>query len=176
MNVLDLLIIILLIFGFIRGILKGFVLGLSSLLGIVVSIYIAKYFTPLVIGIAESLFGIGQNISPAIGFLITFLVALLLFHFVALLINKFVELVALAWLNKLLGGMLVFVKYLLIISVFLNLFNYMNSRLEIVSDEKLQESKLYKPVKEIVPTVLPFISFDDVTSYNPSIVKQSPNE
>ena len=160
MNVFDIVIFILLIFGFIRGVFKGFVLGLSSFLGIVVSIYIARYFAAPVISLAESLLGVSQNISPVVGFLIVFLGALVLFHFIAVLINKFVDLVALGWLNKLLGGLLFLIKYLLIIGVALNLFHHVNSYLGMVSDEEIQKSKLYTPVRTIVPAVLPFLRLD----------------
>ena len=159
MNVLDIVILILLIFAFIRGIFKGFVLGLSSFLGIVVSIYIAKYFAAPVILFAESLLGVSQNLSPVAGFLITFLAALLLFHFIAVLIDKFVNLVALGWLNKFLGGILFLFKYLFIISVFFNLFHHTNEWLGIVSDEEIQKSSLYAPVRKIVPAILPFWEF-----------------
>jgi len=160
MNVLDVVILILLVLGFVRGVFKGFVLGLSSFLGIIVSIYIARYFADPAIRFGESLLGVSQNISPALGFLITFLVALLLFHFVAVLIDKFVSLVALGWLNKLLGGFFFSIKYLFIISVFFGFFHNANNYLEMVSEEKLEESKLYDPVRKIVPTVLPFLSLD----------------
>lgn len=156
MNVFDIVILILLIFGFIRGVFKGFVLGISSFLGIVVSIYIARYFATPAVRFVESLFGVSQNISPSIGFLITFLAALLLFHFIAVLIDKFVSLVALGWLNKLLGGLFFLIKYLFIISVFFSFFHNANNYLGMVSDEKLEESKLYNPVRKIVPAVLPF--------------------
>ena len=162
MNVLDIVILILLIFGFIRGVMKGFVLGLSSFLGIVVSIYIARYFATPIIWFAESLLGINQHISSVVGFLIVFLAALILFHFIAVLINKFVSLVALGWLNKFLGGLLFLVKYLLIISVALNLFYRVNSFLGIVSEEEIQKSKLYEPVRKVVPAVLPFLNLNEL--------------
>ena len=162
----DIIIIALLIFAFIRGLFKGFVMGLAGFIGIIASIYIAKYFSAPVIWFAE-LVGIKQEISPAIGFIITFLAVLLLFYFVAVLINKLIDLIALGWLNKLLGGILSFLKYLFIISAFLNAFDFLNNNLNIVSEEAKQKTKLYTPVRKVVPTMIPFLHLDRLLEYLP---------
>jgi len=165
MNIFDILIIALLIFAFIKGLFKGFVMGLSGLIGIILGIYLAKYFSAPVIRFAEFLFGIDQKISPAVGFIIVFLIAILLFHFIAILADKFISLIALGWLNKLLGGVLSFLKYLFIISAFLNAFDFINNNLNIISQETKQKSNLYTPVKKVVPATLPFLHLDDLLKY-----------
>ncbi len=162
MNVFDIVIIALLIFGFIRGLFKGFVLELSGLIGIIISIYIAKYFAAPAIQFAESLLGIDQKISPAVGLIIIFLLALLLFHFIAILIDKLISLIALGWLNKLLGGVISFIKYLLIISIFFNAFDFVNNNLKIIDEKTKQKSKLYTPIQKIVPAALPLLHLEDV--------------
>jgi len=164
-SIFDIIIIALLIFAFVRGIFKGFVMGLSGLIGIILSIYIAKYFSTPVICFLESFFGITEKISPAVGFIIVFLLALLLFHFIAVLVDKLISLIALGWLNKLLGGVLSFLKYLFIISVFLNAFDFINNNLEIISPQTKQKSKFYRPIKKLVPTTLPFLHLDDLLKY-----------
>ncbi len=165
MCIFDIILIALLIFAFVRGILKGFVMGLSGFIGIILSIYVAKYFSAPVIRFAESFFGITEKTSPAVGFIIVFLAALLLCHFIAILIDKFISLIKLNWLNKLLGGVLSFLKYLFIISVFLNAFDFINNNLDIVSRKTKQKSKLYTPIKKIVPATLPFLHLEDLLKY-----------
>ena len=160
MGVFDIIIIALLIFSFIKGLFKGFVKELAGFLGIIVSIYIAKYFASPAIWFAESLLGVDQKISPAIGFIIIFLIALLLFHFVAILVDKLIDLIALGWLNKLLGGILSLFKYLFIISVFINAFDFVNNNVNIISKETKQKSKLYTPIQKVVPATLPFLHLD----------------
>jgi membrane protein required for colicin V production len=166
MSVFDIIILSLLVFGFIRGLFKGFVMGLAGFIGIIFSIYIAKYFSAPVIWFVEWL-GVKQEISPAVGFIITFLIALLLCYFVALLVNKFIDLIALGWLNKLLGGVLSFLKYLFIISAFLNAFDFLNKNLDIVSEEAKQKNKLYTPVRKVVPATIPFLHLDRLLEYSP---------
>jgi membrane protein required for colicin V production len=161
MNWLDIIIFIILVFGLIRGLFRGFVLEFSSLIGIIISIYIAKYYSGPFIRLAESLFKPEQDISPVIGFILTFLIALLVLHFVALLIDKFVNLTALGWLNKMLGGLVGFIKYLLIISLFINAFGWANDHLQIVEDENNFHSKFYMHIKKIVPGILPFLHTED---------------
>jgi len=165
MCIFDIILIALLIFAFVRGLFKGFVMGLSGLIGIIASIYLAKFFSAPVILFAESFLGMSQKISPAVGFIIVFLVALLLFYFIAVLADKFISLIALGWLNKLLGGVLSFLKYLFIISALLNVFDFLNNNFDIISQETKQKSKLYAPVKKIVPATLPFLHLDDLLKY-----------
>ena len=167
MNIFDILIIALLIFGFVRGLYKGFVMGLSGFVGIILSIYVAKYFSAPVIRFAESLLGISEEISPAVGFITVFLIALLLFHFIAVLVDRLIRLIALGWLNKLLGGTLSFLKYLFIVSVFINAFDFVNKNIEIVKPTTIQKSKCYIPVKKVVPATLPFLHLDKLLKYLP---------
>ena len=167
MSTFDIIIIALLVFGFIRGLFKGFVMGLSGLIGIILSIYLAKYFSAPVIRFIEFLFGINQKISPIVGFIIVFLIALLLCHFLAVLIDKLISLIALGWLNKLLGGIFFFIKYLFIISVFINAFDFANNNLNIVNQRTKQKSKLYTPIQKIVPATLPFLHLENLLKYLP---------
>ena len=166
MSVFDIIIIAILIFGFIRGLFKGFVKGLAVFIGIIFSIYIAKYFSAPVIWFAE-LLGIKQQISPAVGFIITFLIVSLLFYFIAILVDKLIDLIALGWLNKLLGGILSSLKYLFIISVFINAFDFINDNLNIISEKTKQKSKLYTPVQKVVPATIPFLHLEDLLNYLP---------
>ena len=167
MSIFDITIIALLTFGFIRGLFKGFVMGLSGFIGIILSIYLAKCFSSPAIRFTESLLGIDREIAPAVGFIIIFLIAILLFHFIAILADKFISLIALGWLNKLLGGILSFLKYLFIISVFLNAFEFINNNLNIINENTKQQSKLYTPIQKIVPATLPFLHLDDLLKYLP---------
>lgn len=176
MSIFDIIILIVLIFGFIKGIYKGFILELSGFVGIIISIYIARCYSTPVTHLLESLFGINQEMSPVIGFLVTFLAALLLFHFVAVLVDKLVRLILLGWLNKILGGVLSFLKYVLVISVFINIFNYANDYLGLMSEEKKKASKLYLPMQKVVPTVLPFLHLDDLLQYLPEDEGEYPVE
>jgi membrane protein required for colicin V production len=176
MNILDVIIIIILAFGFIRGLFRGFVLELSGLIGIIISIYIAKYYSSPFIRLVEYLFKPEQEISPVIGFILTFLLALLIFHFVAIAIDKFVNLIALGWLNKILGGLLAFIKYLLIISVFINVFDWANDQLQLVKEPDNNHSKYYAPIKKIVPCILPFLYTEDKISTGSSSISASDSD
>ncbi|MCB9017205.1 MAG: CvpA family protein [Paludibacteraceae bacterium] len=163
MSALDILILLVLVFGVVRGIWKGFVLELAGFVGIILSIYAARFYSGLVLGFLESFFGVGKEVSPIFAFLLTFLLAMLAFHFLALLADKFVSLIALGWLNKLLGGFLSLVKYILILSILFNLFDLTNTRLDLLDSGFQTKSKLYQPMKKIAPTILPCIDRNDIT-------------
>lgn len=163
MTALDILILLLLVFGVVRGVWKGFVLELAGFVGIILSVYVARFYSGLVVDFLESFFGVGKEISPIFAFLLTFILSMLACHFLALLVDKFVSLIALGWLNKLLGGVLSLAKYILILSVLFNLFDLANKRLDLFDSGFQTKSKLYQPMKKIAPAILPCIDSNDIT-------------
>lgn len=162
MSGLDIVFSVLLLIGFVRGAMKGFVMELSGLFGFVVSVYVAKYYSGISLFLLEFV-GVGKEISPIFSFLVTFLLCMTAVWFLARLLSKFCSAISLGWLNKLLGGTFSIVKYALVISVLINLFDLANKRLELVHNGQSPESKLYSPLKSFAPTVLPYINVEDIT-------------
>jgi membrane protein required for colicin V production len=64
---------------------------------------------------------------------------------------------ALGIVNKLLGGAFGLLKMAFLASVVIMFFGATNEEIDLVSEESLEESKLYAPVKTIAPAVLPSI-------------------
>ena len=64
---------------------------------------------------------------------------------------------ALGIVNKLLGAGFGLLKMAFIASVIIMFFAATNEEIELVSKEKLEDSKLYAPVRVIAPAVLPSI-------------------
>ena len=68
---------------------------------------------------------------------------------------------ALGILNKLLGVVFGALKIGLVLSVVFIFFGKINSTIPFVDKEKLEESVLYAPVKQIAPTIFPSIIKDE---------------
>ena len=52
-------------------------------------------------------------------------------------------------------------KTALILSVILLLFDHVDKDVHIISEETKEESQVYEPLKNLVPTLLPFLNFWD---------------
>ena len=162
MSGLDIILLILLLIGFVRGAMKGFIMELSSLVGFTLSVYVAKYYSGISLYLLEAL-GVGREISPIFSFLITFILCMVAVWFLAKLLSNLFNLISLGWLNKLLGGLFSSLKFALILSVFINLFDLSNQRVELVNNGEAPESKFYGPLRAFVPTILPYINMEDIT-------------
>ena len=161
MSLLDIVLILPLVYGIIRGIIKGFVLQLASFLGLIAGIYFAKHYAHSVSELLYNWFDIPFQYGKPLAFLITFLAIALLFYLMAKLIDKFFELISLKWLNKMLGALLGGLKYALVLSVLLNVFQSIDSKSTIVSQEHKNSSIFYNPLKSIVPRIMPYIDVED---------------
>lgn len=163
MATVDIVILLILLFGFIHGMMKGFVMELAGFIGIIFSIYVARFKSGVAISLLESLLGVGTEISPVVAYGLTFIASMTLFHFVAVLVNKFLNIISLGWLNRLLGGVFSLAKYVLIVSIFVNLFELINERLNIVKSDWAAERAVYNRVKKVAPKILPYININDIT-------------
>ena len=76
-------------------------------------------------------------------------------------LTKLADFAALGVLNKLLGGIFGGLKIALILSILLLIFNTLNKTIPFVSDEEIETSILYNPVKSLAPMIFPnFINED----------------
>ncbi|MBO5829545.1 MAG: CvpA family protein [Paludibacteraceae bacterium] len=161
MIALDILFLIILAIGLIRGASRGLVMELSGLLGLIVSIFVAKNYSEVLMGKFFTFFGIQAEVSHFISFIIVLLLSLVVIHFLAILISRFIKLVMLDWLNKLGGAVFSGIKYLLILGAILYAFERMNNVVQLVEKEEIEKSKLYSPIKSTA-----YLIFSSATSAN----------
>ncbi|MHB9142751.1 MAG: CvpA family protein [Paludibacter sp.] len=153
MNSLDLILLIPIALGFVFGLFKGLIRELASLAAIVLGIYGAKLLTPMVSDFLTSKFDFSSKTSQPIAFLLIFLVIGIGLLFLAKILDKIFEAMYLGGLNKLLGGLFGGLKFALIVSVLLNVFNALDSRFSILSAETKENSIGYKPLMKLGPTL-----------------------
>lgn len=143
MNILDIFIIAPIVLGFVFGLFKGLIKELISLAAIVLGIFGAKFFEPKVSQLLLSAFDIQPGIARAVSYLLLFIAIVVLLLIVANILDKLFSAIALGGLNKFLGGLFGALKFALIVSVFLNVFETFNSRFGFVKEETKKESLVY---------------------------------
>ncbi len=115
---LDITLLIILILSFAYSIIKGFVKEVFSLLSILFASIIATHYCKLgefyLRGIVEN-----KNVAHVIGFVVLFLITAVLVRLLGMAINKFIKTVGLSIPNRLLGGLLGFIKGVILFSVLL---------------------------------------------------------
>jgi len=172
MNVVDIVISVCLLYGLIKGIIKGFFVEVASLIGLVAGVYGAIHFSHFVKEyLYESISWKPEYISLT-AFAVTFIAIIIAISLLGKLLTKIANFAALGMLNKLLGGLFGMLKVGIILSILLIFITKVNGAIPFVKKEILIDSLLYKPLKNIVPTLLPFI---DDNALDETIVKKSQN-
>jgi len=121
MNILDIIIIAAVLFFLIRGIFRGIVQEIGSLAGVVLGIWLANLYHPLVAGFLKGFIPPGKYL-PLIAFALIFLVILVLCNLLGWLFKKLFQKIFLGWFDRILGACLALLKsvvlsYLIIVLV-----------------------------------------------------------
>ena len=151
MNTLDLTILIPIALGFIFGLFKGFIKELGSLVAIVLGIYGAKYFAPSLSNLLITKFDFSPKTSTPVAYFILFVAIAIILLFVAKAVERFFDSFSLGGINKLLGGIFSALKYALIVSVLLNIFAALDSKISLIKSKTKSESVCYKPALKLAP-------------------------
>ncbi|WP_274476420.1 CvpA family protein [Mangrovimonas aestuarii] len=155
MNVLDIVLAALLLFGLVRGFIKGLFVEIASLVALVAGVYGAIHFSYFAGNMLIDYVNWDDNYVNIVAFAITFVVIVVVIALAGKALTKLADFAALGMLNKILGGVFGALKIALVLSVILIVFSKMNNTLPFVEEDELENSILYQPVKNLVTLVFP---------------------
>jgi membrane protein required for colicin V production len=166
MNVFDIIIAVLLIFAFVRGFMKGLFVEVASLLALILGVYGAIHFSYFAGDILEEYVDWDENYITLTAFAVTFIAIVIAISSLGKVFTKMADFAALGLLNKVMGGVFALLKSVLILSVIFVFLSRVNTKIPFIEKETLDESILYQPVKDIVPSVFPSIIREIETKEN----------
>lgn len=161
MNYIDIILVILLALAAISGFRKGLVVELASLAALILGIWGAVEFSYITSEFLVENFDWQWDHLNIASFIITFVVIVILVHIVGSTVNKLVETVMLGFVNKLAGLIFGILKSALILSIILVVFDKIDEDMNILSEDTKAESRMYEPIRNLAPTIFPFINFWD---------------
>ena len=156
MIALDIVILVIVLWLTYKGFNKGFVTELSSLIALVLGVYGAMHYSPL-LNDAIAKIGITEKFVPILSFAAAFILILLVVHLIAKVITKLIDALSLSFLNKIGGAAFGALKGLLISTVIVLLVNKVDERISFLSDDMREGSYFYEPMVEFGETVFPKI-------------------
>ena len=157
MNVFDIIIASLLLFGFVRGLMKGLFVEVASLVALVAGVYGAIHFSYFLGDWLKNSLDWSEQYITLVAFAGTFVIIIVVIALLGKILTKIADFASLGILNKILGGVFGALKIGLILSVVFIFFGRMNDTIPFVKKESLEQSILYKPVKKIAPMIFPSI-------------------
>ncbi|MBN1949709.1 MAG: CvpA family protein [Bacteroidales bacterium] len=141
------------------GYTKGFILQAATLIALALGILGGIYFSDMIAGLIQQITHTDSEYLPIISFAVIFVAILIGVYFLAHVIEKFLKVVALSLLNRIVGILFNLAKYILIVSATLAIINSLDSQQPFLPKEVKEESKLYKPLSNIAPGIYPYLKF-----------------
>lgn len=169
MNTIDIVFGIILILGAIQGLRKGLFVELASLVGLIAGIFGAIYFSYFVGDWLAEKTSWSEQVINLSAFAITFIIIVVAVSMAGKLLTKIADFAMLGIINKIAGAIFAVLKYAFLLSVVIMFLNAANERIGFVSEEAMEESLLFSPVRSIAPAILPSIleKAKEENIYNP---------
>ena len=153
MQGLDIALLLIIGLGLVVGGSRGLLTQVSSLIGVVVGLYVARqYYVQLAEEITPTVFD-SLSAAQVVSFIAIWILVPIVFGLFASLITKFMEVINLGWLNRLLGALVGVIKYFLLLSTLLCVLDFVDPDNKLISETKKTESVLYYPVKSVAKTL-----------------------
>ncbi|MBO4557290.1 MAG: CvpA family protein [Bacteroidales bacterium] len=139
------------------GLKNGFVRQLVALAVIVLGLWASAKFSDTVAQWLSQRFSWEPFWIKAVSFAAIFLAVALVLNLLGTLLEKLLNITLLGWLNRLLGLALSLVTCALIVGTLIYLVNSANNLISFIPEEKLAESRFFKPLLKLVETVFPYL-------------------
>ena len=155
MNLLDFLLLIPVVWLCIRGFGKGLILELATLAGLALGILAAYFFADDLEGLIKEYFSFGNTATRVVAYIIIFLLVMLVVYLIGKIVEKSADLVALGWLNKILGAIVGIAKGIILVCIVLFLIEKFDPSQKVIKPDVKQKSMFYQPAMDLVHYVLP---------------------
>ncbi len=161
MSAIDIAILVVLGASLIYGLYKGIISQLASLGGVVLGIVACRLFAkdmgPLVIQTFPNTFT-NETSAAIAGTVILFLLVFFTVGAFASLARKLTHTFLMGWLDHLLGGLFCVFKWLLVMSILLNVWYMINPNSGIFTNSHLMAGKLLPWIIKLAPDLLGVVS------------------
>jgi membrane protein required for colicin V production len=164
MSFLDIVLGVILGIGVFKGIKNGLFVELASLVSLILGIYLAIKFSYLARIMLSGFVHWNPKTIQIVAFIITFLLVVIGISIMAKMLTSVANFAQLGVINKLGGGFFRLLKTVLILSIFLNLFEKINFNNVIAKKETLDNSLFYRPIQNTAGFIYPSIEkwYDDL--------------
>ena len=157
MSFLDIILGVILVVGLFKGIKNGLFVELASLISLILGIYIAIKFSFLARVMLSGFVHWNPKTIQIVAFIITFLLVVIGISIMAKVLTSVADFAQLGVINKLGGGFFRLLKTILIVSIFLNLFEKINFNNTFAKKETLDKSIFYRPIQQTAGFIYPSI-------------------
>ncbi len=157
MSLFDIIFGVILCYSLYKGFKNGLFVEIASFISLLLGIYLAIKFSSLMKGIITPHVSWNPNTIQITAFILTFILVVIGVYLLAKFLTGIADFAQLGLVNKLGGGFFRILKTILIMSVFIALFEKINFNNTFAKKETLDNSIFYNPVKKVAAFVYPSI-------------------
>ena len=157
MNILDIILLICFVPAAIQGFQKGFISQVIAIISIIAGVWLSVQFaSEVTVWLAQYIQG-SEQVLKVVSFALIFIAVIAGLALLGRLVEGTVKLIMLGWLNRLLGVVFSMVKAALIVGLVIMAFCSLNNTFQLVSEDVLNQSVLFPPLKNMAYTVFPYL-------------------
>lgn len=160
MSIIDILIGIPLLWAMVKGFKNGLVFEVATLIALILGIYGAIHFSDFTAQFIRDRLNYDSEYMNYISFGVTFVVIVIIVNIIGKLLNSLIEAIALGMFNRILGMFFGLLKGILIIGIVVYFVDYIDKKFEFISEEKKENSNLYKPMIMVSETMFEIFNSD----------------
>ena len=157
MTAIDIIILVFIGISAVWGVVRGFVRQLSSLVGLIVGLLVARALFAEVGDWMAPTIGVSVTVARVLAFFMLWIVVPLVFSLIASFLTKALQIIHLGWINRLLGGALGAVKCMLLIGLAAQLVEFIDPEGELLPETTKQQSALYQPMYDLAGAFIPAV-------------------
>jgi membrane protein required for colicin V production len=155
MNVIDIILGVVLLLGFVRGFQKGFIIELAGIVALLAGIFIGLEHGHVVEVYVTKWTDWSASTVEIASFFVVFIAVLIVVSLIAQVLTTLLHSIALGLFNRIFGAVFGVIKTGLFILILLLIFEYVNTNGRFVAQEKIEESVVVSLLQEFNATFLP---------------------
>lgn len=167
---LDILILVILVFGILTGLRNGIFIEIISVFGFAVNVLAAKIYTPVALRFLKRADATFEN-NYLITYVVTFVTVYLFVSMILLFVKKAFRGVKSGFFNRLMGAIAGFFKGLIVCLVILLVYTY-STKLAPSLEKYSQDSQAIEIFYEILPTFENYVPSILVDDFNKNATKK----
>ena len=149
MSYVDLFFGLVLDWGAYSGFSKGLIKELASILGVIIGVFLAKNYYPYLDIKLKPIFESEAGFISILSAILIFLLTIMVFKIIAKFLTKFLKIIALGLLNRIIGSVFGIFKTVLLLCILVFIFSNINNVTGIIKAEKLSQSFFYSKIEKI---------------------------
>ena len=143
MNIFDVIVLIILLYGLMMGLIKGFIIEVAGIIALILGVTGSFKFARILEVSLNSYVDWSPKTIQIASFIILFIIIIYAVSLLAKMITKTLKIIALGIINRIFGGIFGLLKWCVILSSFVLVSQEINEIITIIPDKTLKDSVSY---------------------------------